>query len=337
MTTPAPTRFGVRLPVNGPLASSDAIRRVAELAETLGYDAVWAHDLIGWTAEQQSKVVYCGSVESSAGDPNMFEPLTVLTHLSGSTEHIRLGTSILALPLRHPVVLARQLASLDALSGGRLTLGVGVGSTDRPVSDYEISGTAREGRYRRMREHLEVLQAAWYSDRVSYEGEFLQLPETTIRPGPIQQPLPVWFGGSGDQTLELLSVYGHGWLPSWADPGLYRKRLPILYERLSAHDRAPSEITIGKDCYIALDDDANTAHRWSEPTVRQLLDRFGHDARERKAASMLIGDPQQVKEQIELHRAVGVTDIEMKFIYHDIDHLSEQMHCFARDVAPAFA
>ena len=326
--------FGVRLPVNGPLAGPDAVGRIARLAEDLGYDAVWVHDLLGWTTEQQKSVVYCGSVESSIGDPNMFEPLITLAHVSGLTSGVRLGTSIIALPLRNAILLARQLASLDVLSGGRLIAGVGVGSTGDEVSAYEIAGTPRARRYERMGEYLEVLERAWYSDWVEYHGRHIQLPPTQLQPSPTQQPLPVWFGGSGDRTLGLLARHGHGWLPSWADIGTYRLRLARLSEMLEAQGRHLQDVVVGKDCYIAVDEDGEHARRSSDATVELLLQRLSGEARNRRATSMLIGSPEEIVEQIAEYQTVGVTDFEMKFIYRDLAHLEHQMRLFAQTIIP---
>src|SRR5450759_49179 len=123
MTTASqkPVQFGIRLPVAGPLASPEAITRVAREAETLGYDVVWVNDFIAWTTYQNTTHVSSGSMEAveNAGpdaEPTYFESLTTLSYVAGVTDKVQLGIAVLCLPFRNPIIAAKQVATLDALS-----------------------------------------------------------------------------------------------------------------------------------------------------------------------------------------------------------------------------
>ncbi len=134
--------FGVRLPVAGPLASVDFIRRAAVRAEELGYASVWVHDFIGWTKEMDRSHVSCGAIDlvTDESEPVMFETITNLAFLAGITERVTIGSAILCTPYRNPVVQAKQLACIDALSNGRLVVGAGVGALKRIGRDFEVVG-----------------------------------------------------------------------------------------------------------------------------------------------------------------------------------------------------
>src|SRR5580698_10321766 len=119
-------KFGVRLPNSGPLANRENIVRVAGEAERLGYHSVWVHDHVLWGSDQHRTHLSAGSAEAltEAQRPNFYESVTTLSYIAGRTSRIRLGVAVIVLPLRNPLVLARQLANLDVLSEGRLILGV---------------------------------------------------------------------------------------------------------------------------------------------------------------------------------------------------------------------
>ena len=139
-------QFGIRLPVSGPLATPDAITRVAVEAERLGYDVVWVNDFIAWTTYQNSTHVSSGSLEAveNAGpdaEPTYFESLTTLSYVAGVTHAIKLGIAVLCLPFRNPIIAAKQVANVDVLSGGRMILGIGVGAAKSTHNvDFEVLG-----------------------------------------------------------------------------------------------------------------------------------------------------------------------------------------------------
>jgi len=196
-------RFGIMLPHSGALAGVDAIRRVALEAEDLGYDSVWAHDHItydtDWFLHRGS-----GLFEQCQGlEPNFYESLSTLTYVAGITQRVKLGTAILVLPLRDPRVLARQAITLQALSKGRLLLGVGIGDYPR---DFRVMGIPYENKNALTDEYLEALTVAFRGGNVSFRGSTVSFENAAYFPK--VPPIPILYGG-GVQSQKM--ILDRGW------------------------------------------------------------------------------------------------------------------------------
>jgi probable F420-dependent oxidoreductase len=189
--------FGVILPNYGRHASVDDIRRVAELAEELGFDSVWTteHIIVG----------------PEAVDPygRVYDPLVTLGWIAGWTDRIGLGTSIVLVPLHNPMHLAKEAATLQELSGGRFTLGVGMGWHK---DEFDFMGVAFEGRGRRADEAIRIMRALWSGER-DFEGEHWKFHDATFEPRPSPQP-EIWVGGSSPRALRRARELGDAWHPS---------------------------------------------------------------------------------------------------------------------------
>ncbi len=193
-------QFGVSLPNYGHLASKDGIARIAVGAEQLGFSSVWAAErLIVPVPPNQSW---------SQRDPTAFEPLTTLTYIAGLTRRIRLGTSVIILPVRNPVLLARESASLDVLSGGRLDLGIGIGWMRQ---EMEVSLVPFGERGRIADEYILLMRAVWQG--LPFQGRLLNLPQTLFMPAPLNASVPIWVGGDSDAALRRAARLGDGWIP----------------------------------------------------------------------------------------------------------------------------
>jgi probable F420-dependent oxidoreductase len=189
--------YGVILPNYGPESSVEGIRRVAVLAEELGFDSVWTteHILVG----------------PEAVDPygRVFDPLVTLGWVAGWTERIGLGTSIVLVPLHNPMHLAKQVATLQELSGGRFTLGVGMGWHR---DEFDFLGVEFAGRGRRADEAIRLMRALWRGER-EFEGAHWSFRDATFDPRPAQQP-EIWVGGSSARAIRRARELGDAWHPS---------------------------------------------------------------------------------------------------------------------------
>jgi len=332
-------KFGIRLPVAGPVASPEAITNAAQRAETLGYDSLWVHDFIGWTRQMDRSHVSCGAIDLIGDDtvPVMFETITSLAYLAGITSRITLGSAILCTPYRNPVVQAKQIACIDVLSGGRLVLGAGVGALKRIGLDFEIVGVPRDEKYERTLEYLKVMRAVWEETRPSFEGDYVSLPETEINPKPVQQPLPIWFGGKGDRSINITASIANGWIPTWLTAEDYRRQIPRIESALESHGRDRNGFVIAKECYTAIDASGTEARRFSRPTFETFTSGFTVETYEDATASALLGSPDEIAGQIADYADAGVEHIEMKFIYLSEQHLIEQMELFANEILPTVA
>jgi probable F420-dependent oxidoreductase len=328
-------KFGVRLPVGGPLASPDAMVSTARLAEDLGYASVWVHDFIGWTKEMDRSHVSCGAIDLITEDtePVMFEAITNLAFLAGVTQRISIGSAVLCTPYRNPVVQAKQIACIDVLSNGRLILGAGVGALKRIGNDYEVVGVPRADRYDRTREYLQLMRVIWEESEPSFKGRFVALSPTEINPKPVQRPLPIWFGGRGEQALDIATSQANGWIPTWLPAEGYREAVPRIERSLEEKGRSRNDFVVAKECYAAIATTSEEAKRFSRPTFETFTRGFTVQTYEDAIASALLGSPEQIREQLQAYEAVGVEHIEMKFVYLSVSHLAEQMAMFSEQVA----
>lgn len=342
-------QFGVRLPVAGPLSNAEAIRRAAVGAEDLGFDAVWVHDFIVWTRLQDRTHISSGSLEAVDEDPVpvFHESLTNLAFLAGITNRVRLGVAVLCLPYRQPVIAARQIANIDVLSGGRLILGVGQGGGKTGNNkDFEVLGIERVDKYARTADHLKAMLNIWTEDRSRYQGPYVSFPrsdyapqEVEFFPKPAQKPHPpIWMGGWSDRGLSLVAEFATGWLPSWITPEDYPARVADVRKRMEAKGRGEAPLTVGNEIMVSIAESTEVAYEKSKRTFEVLSKGFQTNPPEEQIrATSLCGDPDRVGETVARYVDGGVEHFEMKFIYHSIDHLIEQMELFAKRVVPSFA
>jgi probable F420-dependent oxidoreductase len=182
-------------------AAPAAAGPIAALAERLGYDSLWAGEHV---------VVPSPRVDPSPMEPEepILDPLVALAHLAAHTERIRLGTGVVVLPQRNPLVLAKQVASLDVLSGGRLILGLGVAYLE---PEMRAIGVPMEGRGARADEYLAAMRALWEEDAPAYRGRHVRFEGVDAHPRPVQRPLPVVVGGHSRAAHRRAVRHADGW------------------------------------------------------------------------------------------------------------------------------
>jgi probable F420-dependent oxidoreductase len=164
------------------------------------------------------------------------DPLVALALAAGRTRRLKLGTSVLVVPGRNPVVLAKELASLDRLSGGRLLPGVGLGA---PVpAEHRAFGVDRRARAGLFDEALTLMRRLWTEDDVHHEGEHFHVDGVTLRPRPLQQPIDVWLGGTAPSELRRTGRLADGWLPSFTVPAEVEAGWATINRVAAEHDRA---------------------------------------------------------------------------------------------------
>jgi len=197
-------RVGIHLPQIGRKAGPDGIKRAAIQAEELGFADVWTSEHI---------ITPAGAMYPPS--PLFYDPVLALTWAAAHTKRVRLGTSVLVLPMRHPLPLAKELATLQNLSGGRLILGAGVGWLE---AEFAALGVPFNERGRRMDEGIAMMRAVWSDDPVSFEARWVPAVIDNMRmmPKP-QKPIPIWIGGTSDAALKRAARHD-GWHGSRAMP-----------------------------------------------------------------------------------------------------------------------
>ena len=229
--------LGIAIPQTFPASAIDPIRIRAFLtrAETLGFESAWV-------------------VEQILGRIPSLEPVTLLTYAAGVTQRIRLGSAVLLTALRSPVHLAKSLASLDHLSGGRLDVGVGLGGNPRIYPAFGLSADRRAARFA---EGIRVMKQLWTEPRVNFRGEFWQLDNAAMEPKPVQRPHPpIWFGAHHPDALRRTVELGDAFMGAGSlGTAGFAQEVQTLRGLLADAGRDPARFPIGKRVYLAMDRD----------------------------------------------------------------------------------
>jgi probable F420-dependent oxidoreductase len=230
-------RIGVVFPQTEIGSDAAAVRNYAQAAEELGFTHILAYDhVIG--ANLASRVGW----RPPYSHLDMFhEPFVLFGYLAGMTKKIELVTGIIILPQRQTVLVAKQAAALDVLSGGRLRLGIGIGWN--PV-EYEALGQNFKDRGRRSEEQVQLLRKLWTEDSVTFDGRWDKVTDAGINPLPIQRPIPIWFGATDERALRRLAKLGDGWFPLMASDEKCRAALEKIRGYAREDGRDPSKIGV---------------------------------------------------------------------------------------------
>jgi probable F420-dependent oxidoreductase len=223
----------------------EAMATVARRAEALGFESVWVPEHLVLPARITSRYPYSADgVPPFSTDAPHLDPLILLTHVAAATSTIRLGTNIYLLPLRHPLVTARLVMSLDVLSDGRVTLGIGVGWL---AEEFEAVGVDFATRAARTREYVRALREIWTSPEPEFHGRWVSFGPVRFEPKPVQKPHPpLVFGGESEAALRRAAALGDGWYGVGHTPASAAEQVAKLRAHRTAAGRggAPFEISV---------------------------------------------------------------------------------------------
>jgi probable F420-dependent oxidoreductase len=213
-----------------------AVRAYAERVTELGFAHILAYDhVVG--ADPAVHTPWSGPYDI---DTTFHEPFVLFGHLAAIT-NVELVTGIIILPQRQTVLVAKQAAEVDRLTGGRFRLGIGLGWNH---VEYEALGMEWKTRGARQAEQVEVMRRLWSQDLVSFSGRFHQLKEVNILPAPVQRPIPIWFGGSSEAAVTRAARLGDGWMPIMAPDAQGEATLARLREQVKSFGRDPAKFGI---------------------------------------------------------------------------------------------
>jgi probable F420-dependent oxidoreductase len=305
------TRSGLRLGFALPQAYTDGsidhalTSRVARRAEALGFDDVWVMDQI------------TGRIAS-------LEAMTLLAFVAAQTSRVRLGTSVIVTNLRNPVVFAKQVATLDQLSDGRLTLGVGLGTT---AGSYPAFGMPPEHRVGRFLESLGVMKGLWTQPRLTLDGRLWQLQSIPMEPKPAQRPYPpLWFGAHSEEAMKRAARHGDGWMCAGSTPvGEVVPEIKRFVSILEEAGRDPAAFPRSKRLYLAIDGDEARARQ----RMREWLGAYygNPDAGERWAVA---GSVEKLADFAGTLREAGLTHLMLNPVFDNEEHLET----IAAELAP---
>jgi len=303
------TSFGVMLSHHPPREQWEIVRRL----EALGFDSVWTGDHLSFHHP-------------------LYESLTLLASYAGITERIRLGVGVYLLALRPPGAVAKMTATLDALSGGRLIFGVGVGGEN--PKEYELVGVPHRQRGARVSEGIDVVRALWRDTPASFKGRFTQFDSVSIDPKPVQRPgPPVWIGGRSDAALARAGRQGDGWVSYVVTAERYTQSLGKIRAAAEAGGRSLDGFVAAHLTFITVGRDYERARKvWVERLSKRYAQDFGPLAQKYG----VIGTPAECVEQLERFRAAGCNYFVLNPICEMADE-PDQIEAMAAEILPRFA
>jgi probable F420-dependent oxidoreductase len=309
-------KYGFYLPTRGPTATREGILSIAQEGERLGLHSAMFADHVVFPVKSDSRYPYTVSGQHP-GDGDALEQLAMLAFVAAATDRIRLVTSVMILPHRNPVLTAKMLATIDILSGGRVTVGVGVGWLREEFQalntpDFDQRGAVSD-------EWISILKQLWTTTPASFEGKFYQYKDIRCEPQPLQKPYPpIWVGGHSRAALRRTARHGDGWHPVGAiaavplPPDELRAHLETLKRLTEAEGRNFSDITIS----------------YKAPLYDTGLPAAGN---ERKLFS---GSPAQIADDILAFSKLGVHELVFDFRSQSQSESIERMQRFAGEIMP---
>ncbi|WP_406230584.1 LLM class F420-dependent oxidoreductase [Nocardia sp. NBC_01009] len=235
-------KFGIIFANTGHLAEPAVATEFAKAAERLGFESLWASQHVVIPADYTSPCPYTHNGRMPGGDDaSIPDPLVWLGYIAAATDTIRLATGTIIVPLLNPVVLAKQLATLDYLSGGRLEFGVGLGWMKE---EFEALGTPFEDRGQRTEEYISAMRALWTHPVASHHGKYINFDNCILRPAPAQQSIPIHIGGNSVATARRAGSYGDGFLPMTRDIGVLKSLSTEMRKAATAADRDLDDIEV---------------------------------------------------------------------------------------------
>jgi probable F420-dependent oxidoreductase len=292
--------LGMSLPHRSPdTLAMTTVAAVARRAEELGFRDLWV-------------------TENTIDQGTCFDPVVILTYAAAITSRIRVGASVVVLPIHSPLMVAHQWATLDFVSGGRAVLAVGLGR-DHHYRDFQIPVS---GRVTRFREEIELIKALWTEDKVTYRGEMYQVENLSLGTRPAQRPRPpLWMGVGHPNAVRRAARIADGWMGSGGSSiADFQTSVPILKQELEKAGRDPATFPISKRVFMAVDERPAVAraelNRWFTEVYRNPA---GTDA------SGIHGTPEQVAERLEELVAFGANHL----LLNPVSRHAEQLEAVA--------
>jgi probable F420-dependent oxidoreductase len=275
----------------------------AERAEVLGFDSVWLSDHLFLDISRYG---------APAGEHGCFDPLVAFAAIARRTTSVRLGTLTLCAPLRPATVLAKALATLDVVSGGRLTVGLGAGWYGPELQSAGLELERPGVRLARLAESVQVLQGMFGGGPFSFDGRYERAAEARCLPRPVQHPRPpVWVGGKGDRLIELAGTYADGWNAAWIwSPEDWAARAARLDAACERAGRDPSAVVRSVGLYaLAGEDEADLARRFERLRSLSPPGVLDGTSLAEWRTGRLVGTVEQVGDQVRRWEALGVSSL----------------------------
>ena len=311
-----PTTFGTSMPSRGDMASPANLRTLAQRAESLGFDSAWVSDHIILPRSVDSFYPYAANgVATFRPDEDYYEPLAALNFLAGCTQKIRLGTHVLILPYRNPVLTAKMISTLDVLSEGRFILGAGVGWMEEEFKALGLDTFAQRGAV--TDEYIQLFKELWTKDNPEFQGDHYQLSESGFQPKPVQKPHPpIWIGGHTNPAIRRAAKYGDGWMPiglrppAILEPEELAEKITRLRRLTMEAGRPEDAVSLCFSTGVTFDDSPGATRR------------------------MMSGRAEQIAADLRQYQDLGIRNFILGFPGDSVAAVDEAMEQFSKQVMP---
>ena len=294
-------------------AAGRDLPETVRLLDALGFDSIWSGD----------HVAFAGPI---------LDPLVQLAQAAALSDRLTVGTAVYLLPLRHPAPVAKQVASLDTISNGRVIFGVGVGG-EFPV-EFELCGVPVEERGARLSEGIRVLRKLWSGGPVAHDGRFYPFPEVEINPPPARPGgPPIWCGGRSDPALRRAGRLADGWMSYVVDPKRYRRSLETIAAAAADAGRTLDRFGTSHLLFVRLDKDRDSALEFA---AKFLSVRYAMDFSKAAERYCALGSAAEVAEAIRAFHAVGVRHLVVNTLSAESEKAAH-LQRFADEVMPLLA
>jgi probable F420-dependent oxidoreductase len=310
-------RFGLGLPHTGVRANGPSIITFAQRADALGFESLWCgdHILLPTAGTNQYPYTADGSFPRDAR-VGFLETFTVLSYVAAVTQRIRLGSTVIILPYRNPIVQAKMFATLDVLSGGRVICGVGVGWLQK---EFDSLGVPYAERGPMSDEFLQIFHLLWTAEDPEFHGKYYQFDGMQFQPKPLQNPFPIWVGGHSKRAIRRAIAYGHAWHPTRQTPDFVAAHLPYLRQEAERAGRDPESLTI------------------SLKRSLHITDIGLHGETVFRSGNSLVGSTQEIIDDARRCQDIGIHQLTYDFRIDEVEAQIAMMEQLADRVMPAVA
>ena len=303
-------KFGFSLVVRGNDATPETFTAIAERAEALELDSLWLSAHVVLPPQVKSGYVLIpGRMHPDHWRDCYWEPFTIMSYLSAITNKVQLGTSVLVLPQHNPFEVAKQVAEVDQLSGGRFIFGIGVGWFEE---EFEVLGQNFRNRGRRTDEALELMQCLWRDEPVTYKGRYYSCEDASFTPKPVQQPRPpIWVAGASEAALRRTARFADMFHPVRPSYEYMRQCRADLDRLLVEEGRRPEDVGIAVKTPVVFRDDP--AGQDEPPTI---------------------GKPQAIIDALKRYQDLGSSHFVLDVVPEERQVALDTMERFAQEIRP---
>ena len=287
-------------------SSAEGFWRWVRMCDEAGVDSIWQTDRM----VSREPILEC---------------MSMMAALAGATKKIKFGMNVASLGIRDPLLIAKQCATIDYLSGGRLLPAFGLGSNRSP--DWKASGRPTKGRGKRMDEALEIISRLWVEEKVSFEGEYYQYENATISPRPVQDPLPLWIGGSADAAIERTGRWGTGWQAASESPERTGEVVALILAAAARYGRPMDKDHFGAGFGVRFGS-------WDDQPVQRAAKAYETLTKKDPRQGLAVGGAAEIMARIESFERNGISKFILRPIGAGDDDMMAQSQRIIDEILP---